>query len=36
MKLGKIKDDIDVLKLIVETILGKKFSKNTDVSWLQT
>lgn len=36
MKLGKIADDKDVLRLAVETMLGKKFSANTGIDWFQT
>lgn len=36
MKLGKINDDRDVLKLVVETMMGKKYSDNTSIEWLQT
>lgn len=36
MKLGKIADDKDVLKLVVETMMGKKFSDTTSSEWLQT
>lgn len=36
MKLGKIADDKDVLKLVVETMMGKKYSDATSVEWLQT
>jgi hypothetical protein len=35
MKLGKIADDKDVLKLVVETMMGKKYGDNTTVDWLQ-
>lgn len=36
MKLGKIADDKNVLRLVVETLLGKRFSDNTSIEWLQT
>lgn len=36
MKLGKIADDKEVLKLVVETMMGKKFSDSTTTEWLQT
>ena len=36
MKLGKITDDRDILKLVVETMIGKKYSDNTSLEWLQT
>ena len=36
MKLGKISEDKDVLKLVVETLLGKKYADNTSSEWLQT
>ena len=36
MKLGKIQDDKEVLKLVVETMMGKKYSDSTTVQWLQT
>lgn len=36
MKLGKISTDKDVLKLVVETMVGRKFSDNTTSEWLQT
>lgn len=36
MKLGKISDDKDVLQLVVETMMGKKFSEKTTSEWLQT
>ena len=36
MKLGKISDDREVLKLVVETMMGKKYSENTTSEWLQT
>lgn len=36
MKLGKIADDKDVLKLVVETMMGKKYSDATSLDWLQT
>ena len=35
MKLGKIADDKDVLKLVVETMMGKKYGDTTSVDWLQ-
>lgn len=36
MKLGKIAEDKDVLKLVVETMVGKKFGAGTSKEWLQT
>lgn len=36
MKLGKIAEDTDVLRLIVETMMGKKYGDNTTREWLQT
>jgi len=36
MKLGKVAEDIDVLKLIVETMMGKKYGEKTTKEWLQT
>lgn len=36
MKLGKIASDKDVLQLIVETMMGKKYSSSTTSEWLQT
>ena len=36
MKLGKIAEDRDVLKLVVETMMGKKYSDQTSLEWLQT
>ena len=36
MKLGKIAEDKDVLKLVVETMMGKKYSDSTSLEWLQT
>lgn len=36
MKLGKIADDKDVLKLVVETMMGKKYADSTSIEWLQT
>ena len=36
MKLGKISDDREVLKLVVETMMGKKYSDKTTAEWLQT
>lgn len=36
MKLGKISDDKEILQLVVETMMGKKFSEKTTVEWLQT
>jgi hypothetical protein len=36
MKLGKIAEDRDVLKLVVETMLGKRYSDKTSAEWLQT
>lgn len=36
MKLGKVADDKDILKLIVETMMGKKYADQTSLEWLQT
>ena len=36
MKLGKVSEDKEVLKLIVETMVGKKYADNTSKEWLQT
>ncbi len=36
MKLGKIASDKDVLQLVVETMIGKKYSASTSLEWLQT
>jgi hypothetical protein len=36
MKLGKIADDKDILKLVVETMMGKKYTDATSLDWLQT
>ena len=36
MKLGKISDSAEVLKLVVETMMGKKYSEKVSVEWLQT
>lgn len=36
MKLGKISDDKDILKIVVETMMGKKYSDNTTAEWYQT
>lgn len=36
MKLGKIASDKDVLQLVVETMMGKKYSASTTSEWLQT
>lgn len=36
MKLGKIANDKDTLKLAVETMMGKKYSQSTTAEWLQT
>ena len=35
MRLGKISDDKDTLKLVVETMMGKKYSDKTTIEWLQ-
>lgn len=35
MKLGKIASDIDTLKIVTETMLGKKFSPSTSDDWYQ-
>lgn len=36
MKLGKIADDKEVLKLVVETMMGKKYADTVTSEWLQT
>jgi len=36
MKLGKITEDKDILRLVVETMMGKKYSDSTSIEWLQT
>ena len=36
MKLGKVSEDKEVLQLIVETMMGKKYAENTSAEWLQT
>lgn len=36
MKLGKIASDVDVLRLVVETMVGKKYGDRTTKEWLQT
>ena len=36
MKLGKISSDKEVLKLVVETMIGKKYADSTSLEWLQT
>ena len=36
MRLGKIADDKDILKLVVETMMGKKYADSTSIEWLQT
>lgn len=36
MKLGKIVDDKDVLRLVVETMMGRKFMDSTSLEWLKT
>lgn len=36
MKLGKVGEDVDVLRLIVETMVGKKYGDKTSKEWLQT
>lgn len=36
MKLGKIASDKDVLQLVVETMMGKKYSASTSSEWFQT
>lgn len=36
LKLGKISDDKEVLKLVVETMMGKKYTDNTSAEWLRT
>ena len=36
MKLGKISDDKDILKLVVETMMGKRYGDKVTKEWLQT
>lgn len=36
MRLGKIAEDKEVLRLVVETMLGKKYSDTTSSEWFQT
>ena len=36
MKLGKIADDKEILRLVVETMMGKKYSDSTSSEWFQT
>ena len=36
MKLGKIAEDKEVLQLVVETMMGKRYADNTTSEWLQT
>lgn len=36
MKLGKIDSDKDVLKLVVETMMGKKYGDGVSLEWLRT
>lgn len=36
MKLGKISGDKEILRLVVETMMGKKYSDKTTSEWLQT
>ena len=36
MKLGKIADDADILRLVVETMMGKKYGDRTTKEWMQT
>jgi hypothetical protein len=36
MKLGKIAEDKDILRLVVETMMGKKYTDSTSIEWLQT
>jgi hypothetical protein len=36
LKLGKISDDKDILKLVTETMMGKKYSDKTTAEWYQT
>ena len=36
MRLGKISDDKEVLRLVVETMMGKRYSDNTTAEWYQT
>ena len=36
MKLGKVSEDKDILRLIVETMMGKRYGDHTTKEWLQT
>lgn len=36
MKLGKITEDKDILRLVVETMMGKKYGDHVTKEWLQT
>lgn len=36
MQLGKIQSDKEVLRLVVETMMGKKYSDATSIEWYQT
>lgn len=36
MKLGKIAEDVDVLKVVVETMMGRKYGDRTTKEWLKT
>ena len=36
ISLGKISEDKEVLKLVVETMMGKKYADSTTTEWLQT
>ena len=36
MKLGKISDDKDILRLVVETMVGKKYTDGTSREWFQS
>jgi len=33
---GKIEDDVDVLRLVIETVTGRPTAKTTKLDWLQT
>ena len=35
MKLGKIEDDKDILRLATETMMGKKYSDSSDINWFK-
>ena len=36
LKLGKISEDKDVLRLVVESMMGKKYTDSTSAEWLKT